>query len=173
MANNNPFMNAPGMGGIGGAGSMMGGRGGTEASPMPGSSVPMGSDNFEIDLSEIQSGFTIPDGLYKVKCVEVEQTVSKGGNPMFAWTFEVSAGPQAGFQSKVFTALTPAAMWKVAETVEALGVGQTGQVVKFRRSDVLNKECGAMFETSEYNGQTRSQISHLMSIKEMNEALAK
>lgn len=168
MANNNPFMNAPGMGGTG---SMMSGQGGT--SPMPGASVPMGSDNFEIDLSEVQSGFTIPDGLYKVKCVEVEQTVSKGGNPMFAWTFEVSAGPQAGFQSKVFTALTPAAMWKVAETVEALGVGQTGQVVKFRRSDVLNKECGAMFETSEYNGQTRSQISHLMSIKEMTEALAK
>lgn len=168
MANNNPFMNAqtPGMGGNG-----MGGQGGT--GPMPGSSVPMGSDNFEIDLSEVQSGFTVPDGLYKVRCVDIEQTVSKGGNPMFAWTFEISAGPQAGFQSKVFTALTPAAMWKVAETVEALGVGQTGQVVKFKRSDVLNKECGATFETSEYNGQNRSQISHLMSLKEMAEALAK
>lgn len=160
MANNNPFM--PGM-----APQM------SNSAPMPGSSVPMGSDNFEIDLSEVSSGFTIPDGVYKVKCVDIEQTVSKGGNPMFAWTFDVSAGPHAGFQSKVFTALTPAAMWKVAETVEALGVGQTGQVVKFKRSDVLNKECGAMFETSEYNGNTRSQISRLMSIKEMNEALAK
>ena len=167
MANNNPFMNAPGMGGIGGAGSMMGGRGGTEASPMPGSSVPMGSDNFEIDLSEIQSGFTIPDGLYKVKCVEVEQTVSKGGNPMFAWTFEVSAGPQAGFQSKVFTALTPAAMWKVAETVEALGVGQTGTVVKFKRSDVINRECGLVVEDNDYNGSVRSSIARVISVKEI------
>ena len=170
MANNNPFMNAPGGPGVT-TNVPNGGAGGTN--PMPGSSVPMGSDNFEIDLSEVQSGFTIPDGLYKVKCTDIEQTVSRGGNPMFAWTFEVSAGPQAGFQSKVFTALTPAAMWKVAETVEALGMGQTGQVVKFRRSDVLNKECGAMFETSEYNGQTRSQISHLMSLKEMVESLAK
>ena len=91
---------------------------------------------------------------------------------MFAWTFEVSAGPHAGFQSKVFTALTPAAMWKVAETVEALGVGQTGQIVKFKRTDVLNKECGATFETDDYNGQTRSQISRMMSLKEMAEALA-
>ena len=156
---NNPFM--PGMSGMMGATS----------APMPGSSVPMGTDNFEVDLSEVQSGFVVPDGVYKVKCVEIEQTVSKGGNPMFAWTFEISSGPHTGFQSKVFTALTPAAMWKVAETVEALGVGQTGQVVKFKRSDVINKECGAMFETSDYNGQSRSQISRLMTIKEMNEAL--
>lgn len=160
MPNNNPFM--PGM------------QPQTAApSPMPGSSVPMGSDNFEIDLSEVQSGFTIPDGIYRVKCIDVEQTVSKSGNPMFAWTFEVSAGPHAGFQSKSFTALTPAAMWKVAEIVEALGVGQTGQVVKFKRTDVINKECGAMFEQDEYNGNTRSQISRVMSIKEMAEALSK
>ena len=168
MANNNPFMNASMAPQMSGPAATTGGY-----APMPGTSVPMGSDNFEIDLSEVQTGFTIPDGVYKVKCIEIEQTVSKGGNPMFAWTFEVCAGPNTGFQSKVFTALTPAAMWKVAETVEALGVGQTGQVVKFKRSDVLNKECGAMFETSEYNGTVRSQISRLMSIKEMNEALAK
>ena len=141
------------------------------APPMPGGSVPMGSDNFEVDLSEVQSGFVIPDGIYKVKCIDIEQTVSKGGNPMFAWTFEVSAGDNAGFQSKVFTALTPAAMWKVAETVEALGVGQTGQVVKFKRSDVINKECGAMFEQNEYNGQVRSSISRVMTLQEMAEAL--
>lgn len=165
MANNNPFMRGPGASTPAPA-SM-------SASPMPGASVPMGSDNFEVDLSEVQSGLTIPDGIYKVKCIEIEQTVSKGGNPMFAWTFEVSAGDHAGFQSKVFTALTPAAMWKVAETVEALGVGQTGQVVKFKRSDVINKECGALFEQSEYNGNVRSQISRVMSLQEMAEALNK
>lgn len=158
MANNNPFIRptAP--------------QTPVNAAPMPGSSVPMGSDNFEVDLSEVQSSFVIPDGVYRVKCIEIEQTVSKGGNPMFAWTFEICAGDHTGFQSKVFTALTPAAMWKVAETVEALGVGQTGQVVRFKRSDVINKECGAMFEQSEYNSQIRSSISRLMTLKEMAEA---
>lgn len=156
----NPFMPTPGAASVA-----------PTNSPMPGASVPMGSDNFEVDLSEVQSGFTIPNGLYRVKCIEIEQTVSKGGNPMFVWTFEISAGDRAGFQSKVFTAITPAAMWKVAETVEALGVGQQGQVVKFKRSDVINKECGALFEESEYNGQTRSQISRVMTLKEMAEAM--
>lgn len=157
---NNPFMNGPGAYAPTPA-----------ATPMPGSSVPMGSDNFEVDLSEVQSNFLIPDGTYRVRCIEIEQTVSKGGNPMFAWTFEVSAGEYTGFQSKVFTALTPAAMWKVAEIVEALGVGQTGQVVKFRRSDVINRECGAIFEQSEYKGNVRSQISRIMTLKDMVEAL--
>jgi hypothetical protein len=132
--------------------------------PMPG--APTSPDSFEVDLTDVQDGFTIPDGVYKVKCIDIEQSVSKGGNPMFVWTFEVSEGNHVGFQSKVFTAITPAAMWKVAETVQALGVGQTGQTVKFKRTDVINKECGAMIETTEYNGQSRSQISKVLSMEE-------
>lgn len=160
MANNNPFMPTPGA------------NAPAPSSPMPGSSVPMGSDNFSIDLTEVKSNFVIPDGTYKMKCIEIEQTVSKGGNPMFVWTFEVSEGEHIGFQSKVFTAITPAAMWKVAETVEALGVGQTGHVVNFKRSDVINKECGAIIEQDEYNGQARSQITRVISLKELAESRA-
>lgn len=155
MQNTNPFMpgamNAP--------------------TPAPGGSYS--PDSFEVDLSGVQeNSFTIPDGNYKVKCIDIEQNVSKGGNPMFVWTFEISDGPHTGFQSKVFTAITPAAMWKVAETVQALGVGQTGSVVKFKRTDVINKECGALIEQTEYNGTTRSQITRVMSLRELAESRA-
>lgn len=154
---NNPFMNAP-------MKTPMG-----EATPMPGTTQASGTDSFEVDLSGVtaNSGFTIPDGTYKVRCIDIEQTVSKGGNPMFVWTFEVIEGEHSGFQSKLFTAITPAAMWKVAETVMALGVGQEGEVVKFKRADVLNKECGAIFEQSEYNGTLRSNIIKLINKSEM------
>ena len=155
MQNNNPFM----------PGAM------NTPTPMPG--APSGgsmADNFEVDLTDVQDNFNIPDGNYKVKCIDIEQSVSKGGNPMFVWTFEISEGEHVGFQSKVFTAITPAAMWKVAETVQALGVGQTGSVVKFKRTDVINKECGALIEATEYNGNTRSQISRVMSLKELAES---
>lgn len=138
--------------------------------PMPGTAQTAGTDNFEVDLSEVKDNFKIPDGNYRVKCIEIEQSVSQGGNPMFVWTFEISAGDNIGFQSKVFTALTPAAMWKVAETVTALGVGQQGQVVKFKRSDVIGKECGAVIEQTEYNGNIRSQISRVISLQELAEA---
>jgi hypothetical protein len=155
--NNNPFMPAPG------------------GTSMPGMapSTPNTSDTFEVDLSDVQeSQYTIPDGLYKVKCMDIEQSVSKGGNPMFVWDFAVQGGQYDGFTLKMFTAITPAAMWKVAETVQALGVGQTGQVVKFKRTDVIGKICGALVESSEYNGNMRSSISKVMTLKEMEEAKA-
>lgn len=164
MQTNNPFMSQP----------QMSSASATTGMPTPGSAT-VGSiaDNFEVDLTGVQENtFTIPDGNYRVKCVDVEQSVSKGGNPMFVWTFEISEGEHAGFQSKVFTAITPAAMWKVAETVIALGVGQTGSVVKFKRTDVVGKECGALIEATEYNGNTRSQISKVMSLKELAESRA-
>ena len=162
MQTNNPFMPQP----------QMSSASATTGMPTPGgATVGSMADNFEVDLTDVQSNsFTIPDGNYRVKCVDVEQSVSKGGNPMFVWTFEISEGDHKGFQSKVFTAITPAAMWKVAETVIALGVGQTGSVVKFKRTDVINKECGALIEATEYNGNTRSQISRVMSLKELAES---
>ena len=158
MANNNPFI--PG-----------GAPAPTTNIPMPGKAPA--NDSFEVDLTDVEvgGGFTIPNGIYKIRCTNVEQSVSKGGNPMFVWDFEVSDGPHKGFKSKIFTAITPAAMWKVAETVIALGVGQQGSVVKFKRSDVLNKECGALFEQDEYEGKTRSQITRIMTLQEMYEAL--
>lgn len=160
MATNNPFMPAPG-----------GNSTPTSTNtPMPGNSASSAPDSFEVDLTNVQDNFKVPDGLYRVRCQDVEQSVSKGGNPMFVWTFVVVEGDYTGREFKVFTAITPAAMWKVAETVMALGVGQQGQVVKFKRSDVINKECGALIEETEYNGNTRSQISRVMSLKELAEA---
>ena len=161
MATNNPFMPTPGASTPAPA-----------STPMPGASASAAPDSFEVDLTDVQDNFTVPDGLYKVRCNDVEQSVSKSGNPMFVWTFAVVEGNYTGREFKVFTALTPAAMWKVAETVIALGVGQQGQVVKFKRSDVIGKDCGALIEVTEYNGQNRSQISRVMSLKELAEAQA-
>lgn len=161
MANNNPFMPTPGAASAPTPTPV--------STPMPGASASAAPDSFEVDLTDVQDNFTVPDGLYKVRCQDVEQSVSKSGNPMFVWTFVVVEGNFTGREFKVFTALTPAAMWKVAETVKAMGVGQQGQVVKFKRSDVVGKDCGAQIEATEYNGQTRSQISRVMTLAEMAE----
>ena len=147
MTSNNPFINAP----------------------MPTSASATNSpDEFSVDLTNVEDSSLIPDGTYRVKCANVDQSVSKGGNPMFVWDFEVVGGTKYdGRILKVFTAITPAAMWKVAETVQALGIGQTGSVVKFKRSDVIGKECGAVVEETEYNGNKRSQIQRVIPLSEM------
>jgi len=148
MASNNPFVNGP--------------------APTAQGVVPAsGADDFVVDLTDVESSGLIPAGAYRAKCVNVDQQVSKGGNPMFVWDFELLEGDGKGRILKVFTAITPAAMWKVAETVIALGVGQTGEVVKFKRSDVLGKECGVTVEDTEYNGNVRSQIQNVVSLADL------
>lgn len=160
MANNNPFINGTATPNIG-AGS----------APMPSQSSAPSNDAFEVDLSDVQDqSYAIPDGTYKAKCIEVSQDVSKSGNPMFVWEFQLIEGQYTGRTFKSWTAITPAAMWKVAETVIALGIGQQGQVVKFKRQDVLNKECGLVIEQDEYNGKPTSRISRVISLAELAQA---
>ena len=139
------------------------------APSMPGQSVNNMNMGFEVDLTDVQeSSFTIPDGTYKAKCIDIVQDVSKSGNPMFIWDFEIIEGNYKGKTFKSWTAITPAAMWKVAETVQALGVGQTGQVVKFKKGDVINKLCGIVMEQDEYNGKPTSRITRVISVEEMS-----
>lgn len=160
MTNNNPFINKGTPAPVG-----------APSTPMPAQSGAPNNEAFEVDLSNVEDPtYAIPDGIYKAKCIEVTQDVSKSGNPMFVWEFELVGGDYAGRTFKSWTAITPAAMWKVAETVIALGVGQQGQVVKFKRQDVLNKECGLVMEQDEYNGKPTSRISRVISLAELAEA---
>lgn len=143
------------------------------APTMPGQSAGNANIGFEVDLTDVQeTSFAIPDGTYKAQCVDIAQDVSKSGNPMFIWEFEIVEGAYKGKTFKSWTAITPAAMWKVAETVQALGVGQTGQVVKFKKGDVLNKLCGIVMEQDEYNGRPTSKISRVISLEEMADMIA-
>jgi hypothetical protein len=139
---------------------------------MPGQSTSAANDAFTVDLTDVDDGLAIPDGSYKAKCIDVTQGVSKTGNPMFIWEFELVGdeceGKYKGRTIKSWTAITPAAMWKVAETVIALGVGQAGQVVKFNRSDVLNKLCGLVIEEDEYNGRKTSRVRNVIPVSELN-----
>lgn len=133
-----------------------------KAAPPPSPSGNMAMNNqFDIDLTEVQAGAIIPDGNYLVKCTDVEQGISQAGNPQLIWTFEIVGGEYAGTEFKFFTAMTPAALWKVAEATAALGIGGAGQRVKFSRSDVLNRQCSAVIEETEYKGQVRSSITAL------------
>jgi len=144
--------------------------------PMPGGATPMpggasgANDSFEVDLSGVEDqSYAIPNGTYKAKCIDVQQDVSKSGNPMFVWEFELVEGQYAGRTFRSWTAITPAAMWKVAETVIALGVGQQGQVVKFKRGDVIGKLCGLILEQDDYNGKTTSKVTKVIPVDEIDE----
>lgn len=127
--------------------------------PMPGGTGFAGpAMSFDVDLTDVQTGFSVPDGDYLLKCLDVEQGVSQAGNSQFIWTFAIVGGDYNDKELKLFTALTPAAMWKVAETVTALGLGVVGQKVRFTRSEVVGRYCIGTLEEGEYKGVVRSSI---------------
>jgi len=127
--------------------------------------------DFVVDLTEQEPAkkpqsndpkrFCIPDGDYVVSVVDVNKETSKAGNPMFVWDMEVAEGDHQGHSMRVFTALTPAALWKLSETVEALGLGEAGQSVKFSKEKALGRRCVAAVLAEEYNEKWNSKIDRL------------
>ena len=117
-----------------------------------------GAITFEVDLSNETGSTTIPEGDYIGRLVNLEKTTSKAGNPMWVWDFAITEGEYAGMEFRLFTAITPAALWKLAETLEALGVGGFGQAIKFTTEEVLNTLVVMHVYDDDYNGQLRSQL---------------
>lgn len=134
------------------------------------STNPFGSPNaaetsdfeFTVDLTDVQNNFLIPPGKYPAKVIGVDQKVSKQGNPMYVFSFAIMTGEYAGWEFKTFCAITPAAMFKIAELLEALKVGAKGAVAKFNRDTVLNKAAMLDIDDSEYLGEMRSGITKVL-----------
>jgi hypothetical protein len=100
---------------------------------------PSADDVMEYVIEEGSDGL-IPDGEYEVKCVGVRPMVSEAGNNMFVWDFVITKGQHAGNDYPIFTALTQAAMWKLTETLEALGFDTTpGQKNKFTKKEAMGR----------------------------------
>lgn len=161
----NPFINENNNGFVDAPNNLSPAEG--EAIPFEGAPVLPASasgglnESFSVDLSNVTGGYCIPEGTYTVRCMDVEQRIAKSGNPMFVWTFNVEGDKFAGFQLMHFTVITPAAMWKVGEVLQALGIGKPGEKINFTRNDVIGKTCTAEVIDDEYNGNTRSRIDKL------------
>ena len=119
---------------------------------------------FEIDLTEEIP--TAIEGEFLGKVIDIEKSTSKAGNPMWIWTFAIVDGQYSGEEFKLFTALTPAAMWKLSETLEALGVGSPGEKIAFELKDVINTLAVLHLSEDEYNGKKRTSLDKISAPEE-------
>ena len=106
--------------------------------------MPASDDEYDVDFTETESkgGFQIIEkDRYVAKVVEFQKGVSAAGNQQFIWTFKIMQGNYKGSELKLWTALHAKARWKVAETLEALGIPAFGSVVKISRTDILGRQC--------------------------------
>lgn len=116
----------------------------------------------------------IPVGDYTVRCVDLEKGESQAGNDMWIWSVMVEGGDHNGEDMRVYTALTSNALWKLAETVRAFGLGATeGKGCKFKRDDAIGAKATATVVHEEYDGKTQASIKKLSPLKKDPKKAAK
>ncbi len=109
---------------------------------------------------EEQAKKTPDPGVYAGKITDVQQTVSKAGNPMLVWSAVITDKRYAGTPFKLRTVLTPSALWKLEESQKALGlVDENGKPLDdWDLDDVIGAEIGLKIVQGEYQGESRPEL---------------
>lgn len=101
-----------------------------------------GTFSFSLPDNLGQGRGRITKGKYIGRCTSIISDTSKAGNPMWTWEFVITKGPHAGRDFKLWTVLTDDAAWKIAETLNALGIKvKAGDKIKIRKQDVIGVGC--------------------------------
>lgn len=119
-------------------------------------------NEWNIDLSQVESSFALPDDEYLAKCVGLEKQVSKAGNDMYVFTFTIMEGEYQGRDFKLFCALTPQALFKLMEVAEAMQFDDIGASTQFSPDRVINKAVTLVMAQDEYNGKVNSKINQVL-----------
>lgn len=105
---------------------------------------------FSFDLTGVQAGAyqTLSVGVHPAQCAAVTRGQSNAGNPKVVWTFNVLGGPDHGKQGQMHQAVTQKAIGRLAQTIESLGIGQSGGPVSFTESQAVGRVCAIIVTMS-------------------------
>lgn len=119
-------------------------------------------DEFGADLGDAEdngSSFQIPPKKYAMHVTDVVKKVSSAGNPMFEWDFMVTEGEYQGKTFKLWTVTTPAGLWKLSEVVVALGLGNKGEKIKFKKDEAIGRSALVNLKNTTYEGRKQNSIT--------------
>ena len=143
-------------------------EGESSASEEPSLSAPFGNpedeDTFSFDLSGYTGNSIVAPGTYAARVTDLLSTQSRKGDPMWTWTFEIIGNPDGspsaynGRTLRNHTTLSEAALFKMVESVEALGLGKQGGNMKFKKADALDRMCYLEVTAGEYEGQKTNNV---------------
>lgn len=117
--------------------------------------------DFEYQMED-EGSSTLKSGIYPARLVSVTKEKSKSGNPMWVWEFKPLVDGYQGFPLRVFTALTPSAQWKVAETIAAFGIEAKEKKISFDKNDVIGRVVEIEVVEQEYNGKPSLAVERVL-----------
>ena len=80
---------------------------------------------------------------------------------MFTWDLEVCEGAHSGTKVRMWTAITPQALWSVSEAVDAFGLGEAGKLAKFSKQKALGRRALATLKAEEWNDKWNMKVQNL------------
>jgi hypothetical protein len=105
----------------------------------------------------------LPTGIYPAVIVGVEVRESKSGpDPYLNWTLEVVAPEFLGRKVWLITGLGAKALWKLRETLEALGETDLSGEIELDPEKYVGKRCRAVVSQEVYSGQTRNRVDAIL-----------
>ena len=113
-------------------------------------------------ISADGGSFHIPEGDYSMKCTSCTPAVSKASsNDMLVFTFTGMEGKSRNKKFWLYCALVPDALWKLRQTLEALGVETPDNPSEFDPDEVVDVEVIGTVVDNDYDGKTNSKLSYI------------
>lgn len=114
--------------------------------------------SLNLDFSSVPSREPLPEGVYDAAISKVEQVVSKSsGNPMLKVEFNILDDEFSGRKVWANYVLTEAALWKVQELFQSLGL-DTSTVVEMDTDELVGLTCKVKVVQREYEGTIQNEI---------------
>lgn len=104
----------------------------------------------------------LPAGKYPVYVFEHNFKESRSGNPMTVLVLKVAEGKGKGRQFWFNLVETPKSMWKIKETLEALGYDIPKKAVSIDWDEVLGKKAIAVVTKGKYKGKDTNNVEKLL-----------
>ena len=111
-------------------------------------------------VEEGGGSFHIPEGDYLMKCTGCTPQIAKSsGNEMLGFTFIGIEGKSKGRKFWLYCVLIPEALWKLRQTLTALGIDTPDDPSGFDPADVIGVEVVGTVVDNEYEGRTNSKVN--------------
>jgi len=129
-----------------------------------------GVRSLEINMEGVSTEFEpLPVGTYLASVYEVEHQAAskKSGNPQLRWTFEIQHEDYKGRRVWTYTSLVHDALWKLAKTLNALGVEIPDGSLQLDLDSLVGLPCMVSVTQDTYQGKTSNPVNEVLPVSDV------
>lgn len=111
-----------------------------------------------------------PPGDYAVKCIRAEATKSsEKETPGILLVFKFTRGSVKGQEVNDILWLTPKSLWRVRQTIEAMGMKVPSKAVNIDLDKLKNRELAITLDDEEYDDKVYSRVVDAFLVSELDD----